>query len=150
MSEKKTYPYSDSLMTFDEVTGRYYLTEQALTDAGIMLRSNLSVADTSDSETLVRFAIRRTTTTVYGFIHRYNADTAYQDYLITHVPSMRAFLYDALIAQAMYTYLNGDMGFSADKQEQEARYQPELEEILGQNMPELGRSILYMGTWRHL
>mgnify|MGYP006987490873 FL=1 len=143
-------PYSDNMMIWDEVSGRYYLTEEAMRAAGCELRANLSDTLTTQADTVIRVFLRRVTQQVYAFIHAHNARTDIQDAFLAHLPDLRGILMEALITQATYNYLSGDLSFSTDKEEREMKLQDEVKDILDTYVPCLGRSILYTGSWRYL
>lgn len=143
-------PYSDNMMVWDEASDRYYLTEEAMRAAGCELRANLSDTLTMQADTAIRVFLRRVTQQVYAFIHAHNARTDLQDAFLAHIPDLRGILQEALITQATYNYLSGDLSFSIDKKEREMKLQDEVEDILNTYIPCLGRSILYTGSWRYL
>lgn len=112
-------PYSDNMMVFEEASGRYYLTEEAMRAAGCELRANLSDTMTAQADTIIRIFLRRVTQQVYAFIHAHNARTDLQDAFLAHLPDLRGVLMEALLTQATYNYLSGDLSFSTDKGERE-------------------------------
>lgn len=148
MADNKVYPYSDEYMIFDENSRKYYITPAQLDRMAVNLRAELSAVNTADAAIYINFAIERATDMVYGFIHDYNADNVYQDYLISNVPSIRPIIQHAISMQAVYNYMNGDGDFSADKNVRETKYYGGLYRDLSKIIPELGRSILYTGKWR--
>ena len=141
------YPYSDDHMIFDPNTNRYYLTEQALLDCGIDLRARLAARKAISPDNVIHSILRIATRHVYAFIHRYNIDNAAQDKAVACVPSLRPIIEEALLVQAVYTLNVGDLSNSVKPEERAAAYHPELEDILGVPVCELGgRSILYAGV----
>lgn len=146
-TEKQTYPYDDDHMIFDPHINRYYLTEQALLDCGIDLRARLAARKAVSPDNVINSVLRIATRHVYAFIHRYNINNPAQDQAIACVPSLRPIIYDALLTQAVYTLTVGDLSNSVKPEERAAAYHPELEDILGVPVRELGgRSILYAGV----
>lgn len=141
-------PYSDNMMEWDAATGRYYLTEEAMRAAGCELRANLSETLSASPDIVIKGFLRRATQQIYGFIHRHNVDTEIQDYLLSHVPFLRGILMEALILQATYNYISGDLSFSADKNEREMKIQGDVEDTLNTIIPVIGRTILFCGNWR--
>lgn len=139
------YPYSDELLTYNEFTKHYTLTENALIASGIDLRARLSRRrGTPVSEVINRF-VNRVTEVVYNYIHKHNIANKRQDEMIAHSNSFRAIIYRALIQQAEYMLMNGDLTRSIDRDKRELAIDYSTIETLNTVVPEFGISILYSG-----
>ena len=139
------YPYNDEKMEFDEVLCQYILTNDALLENGINVRDELD--DTPYSATVNRSLRKRVSRRVYNFIHKHNYDNKEQDYLIATVPKMRDIIFEALQSQALYMWINGDLGLLPKKDEAiKSSVCVDCEDTLNTCLPELGgHSILYCG-----
>lgn len=141
-----TYPYSDEYMIFDETTGRYVLTEKYLIEKiGVDLSANVNERGAVNPQILVKRFLTEVSDDIYEFIHQYNVNTARQDWLIAHLPSLRGIIQKAMDKQFVYSRLNGLLGYSADKDVQTQGICPKARDTLMQIVPELGFSILYTG-----
>ena len=145
---KTIEPYSDELLKYDESTNKYYLTEQALIREGLPLRDRLAEGSAPSAEYVINGFLKRVTGVIYAYIHNYNADNEKQDYLISHLPSARTMIYNALINQAIYMYHNGDLTLSKDRADKEAAYDTVALSELNRTLPEIQCSILYTGAIR--
>ena len=140
------YPYSDDYMVFDNTTRRYYITEKSLLDAGIDLRARLAARKATNPEGVIDSLIKTATRHIYGFIHTHTVDTCTIDCIIAKVPSARPIMQEALIIQAMYVLYVGDLYNSVKPEDKAAAISEEAKQILGQILPEMGRSLLYTGV----
>lgn len=139
------HPYSDSLLFYNEATNRYVLTEETLTANGIMLRQRLSRRrGTPVSEVINRF-VNRVSEIVYNFIHQHNNANKRQDDIIAHSESFRAIIYRAMLQQAEYMLMNGDLSRSVDRDKREFAIDYSVKETLSTVVREYGISILYTG-----
>ena len=145
---KTIEPYSDELLKYDESTNKYYLTEQALIREGLPLRDRLAEGSAPSAEYVINGFLKRVTGVIYAYIHNYNADNEKQDYLISHLPSARTMIYNALINQAIYMYHNGDLTLSKDRVDKEAAFDTVALSELNRTLPEIQCSILYTGAIR--
>lgn len=145
---KTIEPYSDELLKYDESTNKYYLTEQALIREGLPLRDRLAEGSAPSAEYVINGFLKRVTGVIYAYIHNYNADNEAQDYLISHLPSARTMIYNALINQAIYMYNNGDLTLSKDRADKEAAFDTVALSELNRTLPEIQCSILYTGAIR--
>lgn len=146
MSENITYPYNDEYMVVDKLTGHYVLTEAALLSRGIDLRARLSETSTVSPDNVIDNIVQTASDMIYQFIHMHNADNQTQDKLILTVPSMRPFIYRAMLYQAVYVCNVGNLYLSKDKTERAAAIDELAKSILNNTLPELGVSILYLGS----
>lgn len=144
-NQNNIYPYSDELMIWDEKSNRYYLTENALLDNGIDLRSRLGANDTVNAYSVINRLLKHTTTMIYNYIHSFSIDNSAQDRLISSIPSLRSIIYDALVLQVEYILLNGDFSRSAEPAKRTLAIDDNAKQRLSDSIPELGVSILYAG-----
>ena len=137
-------PYSDELMRYDEMTGFYYITENALISNGINLRERLARKKAITPEYIILGLVNLATEMIYDYIHSFSFDNSKQDYLITHIKEMRPIIYRALTQQAIYILRVGD-AFLA-KEDRDKAISPHAINILNTTVRELGnRPITYAG-----
>lgn len=140
-------PYSDENLRYDENKHKYYLTEQALINEGIDIRGRIAEGSATSPEYVINGFINRVSAVIYSHIHEFNADNKHQDFLISHIPSARNMIFNALINQAIYMYRNGDLTLSIKDEERQKAYDNVALSELNTTLPEIGVSILYTGLW---
>ena len=141
------HPYSDDLMTWDETTHMYVLTEQALLQNGFDVRARISATKGVDPTLLITNFLEELSYTIYGFIHDHNLANGLQDHLIATIEDLRKIIYRALLAQAAYNIYNGDLSLSTKNEDLDKYIAPKAKMILNTTVPCLGASILYTGRW---
>ena len=143
MAEQQ-YPYTDEYMKWDELEGRYYITEKALLSKGINVRERVSGVS---ADSVINGIVTMSGDMVYNFIHQHNGDNETQDRLIATVPSLRRVMYRALLRQAVYYMANGDLSLSLEDEKRSKALSEEVRRELNTTIPELGTCILYQGRW---
>lgn len=141
------YPYSDDYMRFDDVTKQYVLTETALMSKGINLRARLEENTTVIPDTVIENVVQTASDMIYQYIHMHNIDNEMQDYIIAKVPSARQVIYRAMLYQVMYVCNVGNLYLSKEKADRDAAIDVLAIQILNTTLPEVGRSVLYTGSW---
>lgn len=141
------YPYSDDYMRFDDVTKQYVLTETALMSKGINLRARLEENTTVIPDTVIENVVQTASDMIYQYIHMHNIDNGMQDYIIAKVPSARQVIYRAMLYQVMYVCNVGNLYLSKEKADRDAAIDVLAIQILNTTLPEVGRSVLYTGSW---
>lgn len=141
-------PYSNDLMIFDEETKQYRITEKALLSRGIDLRSRLAQSKSSSPEFVINGLLEECTDLIYSYIHEFNVDNEYQDFLIATVPALRPIIYKALIKQAVYIIFNGNLSISTDITKRSLAIDETAKRTLDTVVCELGRAITFTGAWR--
>lgn len=139
-------PYNDEYMIFDESTKRYVLTAKyAFEKLGLDLESSVKQRGGVNAQILVNHFLEEVSDDIYGYIHKYNLNTAKQDMLIACIPSLRGIIQKAMGQQLLYSRLNGLLGYAVEKEKRENRISEKAIDTLNQIVPELGISILYTG-----
>ena len=129
-------------MTFNEKENRYVLTEQdIISNLGIDVNERLKNPD-AVSSLLNQISIQ-----VYRFIHQFNADNAFQDYVIARTEMGRKIIKSAMEEQFIYVMVNGDLSRSTDEKKRALWFDDNAKEILMQTIPEIGTHILYSGRF---
>lgn len=147
MNNNQTYPYSDDKMFFDQEIQQYVLTEQALISRGIDLRSELAATEAVTPEGVIDTFCRLASDMIYGYIHSFGADNMCQDRMIACLPSLRPVIYNAMLYQVVYLYAVGNLTLSTVQSEREKAIDETAKSWLNRTVPELGRSILYVGVY---
>lgn len=137
-------PYNDDYMIYNKLTGRYILTEKAFTDFGYNLRAQIVRSGTANPENIISGFFRTVSDMVYGYIHRFG-DNVQKDRLIAGLQSLRDIILQAMLYQAAYVYLNGNLLLSTDDNERKKAIDQMCIDILSTIVPELHNSILYAG-----
>ena len=131
-------PYSDEYLTYDEQSGMYILTEQALLDE---YGDDLN-AEAIDANNLVavKAILKRVSRAVYNFIHSYSNQNHTQDFMIAHSDTARNMIKEALLEEYLYIRVNG-YNFNED-------VPLSVQTILERPLPEWrGYSVLYTGVF---
>ncbi len=141
--------YND-YMNFDELTGQFVLTEKALTEyCAIDLRSELTSTRATSPDMQIKVFNRRVSQLVYGAMRNrvmLGCEHA-QDWAVYNLPDARGKLFRALCAQATFMCYNGDQKLSMDESLRRLAVDDEVLNILGENVHELGHSLIYGGAW---
>lgn len=132
-------------MKYDEMSGRYVLTEHALQSNGTNLRARLTYNKTVDASTVINRLLRRVSEMIYNYIHSFNHDNKTQDRLIACIPSLRNIIYNAMLNQAEYFIMKGDLSRAASKEERLLAIDATAKEYLNTTVAELGIPITYAG-----
>ena len=110
---KRIFPYDDEYMIFDELTGRYVLTEKYITDVlAVDLDTRITERTTINPQGMKKQLLRLASNHVYNFIHEHNVDNMRQDCFIAKVPSLRKIIMQAMGEQFIYILQNGDLSRS--------------------------------------
>lgn len=140
------YPYDDDYMVFNPRTQRYVLTEKALLDDGVDLRARFSATGAVTPEASVNKILRTGSDMIYNYIHVNTGDNMRVDRFIATLPSLRNIIYNALLYQTEYVATVGNLYLSTDEKEREKAMDKLALGWLQEDVPELGRSILYAGV----
>lgn len=138
-------PYSDDMLSYDTLRGRYMLTETALEMNGTDLRTRLEFNRTANAVSIINRVLSRVSEMIYNYIHSFNHDNRRQDELIAHIPSLRSIIYYAMLNQAEYFILNGDLSRSPEPDKRALAIDPTAKEYLNTIIPEIGVPITYSG-----
>lgn len=141
------HTYSDDKMIFDDFSGRYILTEQALIDNGTDIRKRLEQNRTVNATAVINRVLHRVSDMIYNYIHKFNADNKQQDLWIATIPSLREIIYRAMLEQAEYFLMNGDLSRSVEREKREFAVDYSAQETLNTAVPELGVPITYQGGY---
>ena len=129
------------LITFRE--GMWVLTEQALLNNGLDIRSRLAGAQSP--EIAIDGFLVTVSDIIYNFIHEFNHDNNAQDQILENVIGARDILYRALVQQAVFMAAVGDKSL-----EEKNPVSYHAQRTLNRTIPELGCPITYAGFWRGL
>ncbi len=132
-------PYSDDYLEYNEVTGRYTLTEENL-------KQNYGVNFGSNDAVGIQGVLNMVSISIYNFIHKHNNDNKKQDMMIACTDTGRQIINDAMCMQFMYVKQAGYLSRSTDKNKRALAIDEDAKEILFQVIPEFGCSVLYCGV----
>ena len=139
-------PYSDELMKFNEARNMYFLTEQALIQRGIDLRTRLAMTQCPSPEYVINGVLETVSEMIYNYIHEFAHDNEYQDKIINHIEQARNVVYRALLQQAVYMLKVGNLSLSIDENIRKRAIDQNAKITLNTTIVELGRPITYMGV----
>lgn len=134
-------PYSDEYLFYDDLSGQYVLTEKAVLD---YLGINLTNA-AKDASTGVKALLKRVSVLTYRRIHENATDEKQRDCIVATTETGRKIIFDAMLEQFFYMKNVGDLSLSVDKEKRLLYFSDTAQEILEQNIPEVGFSLLYVG-----
>lgn len=140
-------PYSDEYMQFNEATGRYVLTEYCLEANGTYLRKRLEKNKFINATAVINRFLTRVSDIIYNYIHTFNIDNTQQDIWIATIESLRLIIKKAMIEQAEYFLLNGDLSRSVEKDKRLVAIDYSVIETLNTTVPELGMPITFSGGY---
>ena len=98
-------------------------------------------------DTVIENVVQTASDMIYQYIHMHNIDNQMQDYIIAKVPSARQVIYRAMLYQVMYVCNVGNLYLSKEKADRDAAIDVLAIQILNTTLPEVGRSVLYTGSW---
>jgi hypothetical protein len=139
------YAYDDEYMKFDESRKRYVLTEKALLVNGTNMRARLSYNKTLDAGAVINRTLMRVSEQIYNYLHSFNNDNSTQDYLIANISSLRSIIYNAMICQAEYFLLKGDLTRALERDIRAIAIDEGAKAELNTVVPELNVPITYAG-----
>lgn len=139
-------PYSTELMRFDEERNMYFLTEKALVQRGIDLRTRLAMTQCPSPEYVINGLLETVSEMIYNYIHSFASDDAYQDKIINHIEQARGVVYRALLQQAVYMLKVGNLSLSVDDNVRRKSIDENAKVTLNTTIVELGRPITYTGV----
>lgn len=142
----KIQPFTDERLTWDDFENRYYLTEKSLQKIGINLRGRLAYNKVSTPDEIIFGFIDDVTDLIYNYIHKHSVNNKLQDDVIAHFEEARKIIFRALVAQAKYVYMNGNLTLSIREEERKNAISPEATEILNTIIPDIGCSLLFTGV----
>lgn len=133
-------------MIFDDVTGQYVLTEQALIRKGTFLRERMAKTRCPSPEYVINGILEDVSDMVYNYIHDFNIDNDRQDYIIANLNSARDIIENAMIKQAEYVIKEGNLYLSLDDNERSKAFSDQAHKILSRTIKEIGTSIIFTGV----
>lgn len=137
-----TYPYSNEDLIYDFKTHKYILTKDCvLKELGIDL--DRKYRGKSGNSQII---LKRVSDLIYAHIHKHNANTLLQDFIIAKTESGRNIVKEAMLNQLLYMSMVGDLSMSSDKAKREIAIDFTSEEALLRVIPEIGTTILYTGS----
>lgn len=141
-------PFDDEEMTFDNDSGEYYLTEEALNRAGIGLRDEIATNRGINADTIIAMWIKRVCRKIYAYIYEHNTCEQAQRWVIAHDDYARKIIKEAFLAQAYYDRALGDLTLSVKQEERGKTIDDMARSALERTIPCIGHSLTYAGVWR--
>lgn len=136
----QNYPLTDNFMVYDYDSHRYVLTEKDVSEnLGVNISARIK------NPTAIKALLEQVSTQVYGFIHDYNANNDYQDFVLAVTESGRKIIKKAMEEQLKYVLTVGDLTRSTDEKKRAMWFDMTAKRELLKPILELGCSILYTG-----
>ena len=139
--------YDRDLMTYDELTGQFILTEAATIREGLTLRARLSRKKDADPTTIINYVLRLASNQIYNYLHKFSIDNARQNGIIAHNREAQMVVYRAMVEQLNSILMNGDLSRSVDKAKRAFMIDENAKEQLNLVVPTLGIPLTYQGVW---
>jgi hypothetical protein len=139
--------YNRDLMTYDELTGQFILTEAATIREGLTLRARLSRKKDADPTTIINYVLRLASNQIYNYLHKFSIDNARQNGIIAHNSDAQTVVYRAMVEQLNSILMNGDLSRSVDKAKRALMIDENAKEQLNLVVPTLGIPLTYQGVW---
>ena len=110
-------PFNDDFLVFDEVSGRYIITERGLEKKGIFLRSRIERFNVEYASIVINAYCETVANHIYTYISDFAVDPCRLAAVIAHSPALRRVIYNAQAEQAKFVYFNGDQTLSVKPEE---------------------------------
>lgn len=110
-------PFNDDYLTYDDVSGRYIITERGLEKKGIFLRTRIERFNVEYASIVIDAYCETVAAHVYNYISSFAVNPYGLAETIAHDPNLRRVIYNAQAEQAKYVYFNGDATLSNKPEE---------------------------------
>ena len=110
-------PYNDDFMTYDELSGRYIITEAGLKRKGIFLRARLERYRGIDCTVVINAFCETVANHVYTYMNDHSANPYRLAEVISGRADLRSVIFRAQAVQAKFVYFNGDQTLSIKAEE---------------------------------
>lgn len=142
-ADNMEYPFNDDYMVFDKDEMRYILTPTYVSEKlGIDLVGEINERNGINPQIIAQNFLNRVSAIIYGYIHAHGINTAFQDYFIATIPSLRKIILNAMSYQFVYMKLKGDLTTSTELDKRRIAIDELAIQELNKTVPELNRSIL--------
>ena len=137
------FPFTDEFMRYDKQNHRYVLTDKdVLNNLGINLSARINDPNT------ISALLKQVSMQVYTYIHQFNIENDFQDYVIAKTETGRKIIKEAMEQQLLYFLTVGDLSRSADVNQRALWFDEAAKQILLTPIPEIGVNICYTGKFR--
>lgn len=110
-------PISDDYMIFDEVSGRYIITERGLESKGIFLRARIERYNANYASVVISSFCEAVANHVYTYMYDHSANPHRLAEVIAGNAGLRRVIFRAELEQAKFVYFNGDQTLSVKAEE---------------------------------
>lgn len=110
-------PFSDDFLRYDEISGRYVITEKGLIRKGIFLRSRIERFNTEYASIVIDAYCETVANHIYTYISNFAVDPCRLAALIARNAELRRVIFNAQAEQAKFVYFNGDATLSIKPEE---------------------------------
>lgn len=116
-NSQKNTPYNDDFLIYDELSGRYVITEEGLKRRGIFLRARLERHTSVDPTFVINAFCEAVANHVYTYMNDHTANPYRLAEVIAGNADLRGVIFRAQAEQAKFVYFNGDQTLSVKPEE---------------------------------
>ena len=140
---------NNDYMVYDSNLHRYQLTIKYCSDVlGLDIEGRVKSQGAPNATAVIESRLRLISSEIYGYLYKHNNARAIQ-WIIAQSKNARDIIQEALGAQVLYVFTNGDLGFVADKKDNESVICPQAKAILDNTeVIETGCTLTYCGAYR--
>jgi hypothetical protein len=142
---------NDDYMVYNSNLHRYTLTIKYCSDVlGLDIENRVKSQGAPNATAVIESRLRLISSEIYGYLYAHNNARTIQ-WIIAQSKNARDIIQEALGAQVLYVFTNGDLGFVADKKDNESIICPQAKAILNNTeVVETGCTLTYCGAYRFI
>ena len=142
---------NDDYMVYNSDLHRYTLTIKYCSDVlGLDIENRVKSQGAPNATAVIESRVRLISSEIYGYLYAHNNARTIQ-WIIAQSKNARDIIQEALGAQVLYVFTNGDLGFVADKKDNESIICPQAKAILNNTeVVETGCTLTYCGAYRFI
>jgi hypothetical protein len=140
---------NDDYMVYNSDLHRYHLTIKYCSDVlGLDIEERVKSQGAPNANSVIESRLRLISSEIYAYLYAHNNARTIQ-WIIAESKNARDIIQEALGAQVLYVFTNGDLGFVADKKDNESVICPQAKAILDNTeVIETGCTLTYCGSYR--
>ncbi len=140
---------NDDYMVYDSNLHRYHLTIKYCSDVlGLDIEERVKSQGAPNANSVIESRLKLVSSEIYAYLYGHNNARTIQ-WIIAESENAREIIKEALGAQLLYVFTNGDLGFVSDKKDNESVICPQAKAILNNTeVVETGCTLTYCGAYR--
>lgn len=137
-----TLPYSDKEMRYDMNCHRYVLTETGVANGlNLVLKNELNMTGSMNEANEINNFLDEVSEDIYEYIYSHSSNRMITEYLLAKKQQYREAIKSAMLKQAKYMKLNGNIGDESGLNFLDGRYM-EYDQIDGRRISMRARTVL--------